>query len=248
MDELRAMVLALQAQIGCLVAKANADTGTCELQPTTWKGLSLKATSRASEACPVLGTTSSSWPLSVTTQIQTTGRSFGTSSISGYCSDVGPGLSTNVGAPRTGVTKGPNSGGVQNHCWDMINDGETGTNNAWILGDSLDYAGVLFDTEQLIYGIGIARGSRDRYGGNYTVKVGSPVPVPTSYSTVDAFVSSASEGCTLSGSFTRSSGALVWVPFSEPVVASMLVLMVEDGASSKAGIDELRIVGTSSPR
>ena len=75
-----------------------------------------RSTSRAM-SCPSLNSPSWYWTNSVTTQIQTQGRAFGTSSINGYCSNTGSGFSTNYGAPRNGVTKGPISKSTDQNHW-----------------------------------------------------------------------------------------------------------------------------------
>ena len=78
--------------------------------------------------------------------VQTTGKAFGSGSLSGYCTWTGAGI-----APRT-IASGNNI-----HCWDNLNDGLYGNSNSWIPRTDGGKAGVVLPAPRTIVGIQLAR-------------------------------------------------------------------------------------------
>ena len=155
--------------------------------------------------------------------VQTTGRAFGSGSISGFCSDSGAGM-----APTTSFT------GI--HCWDNLVDGFHGNSNSWIPRVSGDKAGVVLPGLRTIAGIQFARdlasGYFDRAGGEITVEYSRTA-------SGDQSPWSSSTGWVRADSITGwAANTPNYYRFSTPVNADGLRITLADGGTC---VDELEI-------
>ena len=175
--------------------------------------------------------TSSSAPSG--SEIQSSGKAFGSDSLSGYCSSTASGIAPSNGAKRAGVS------GI--HCWDNLNDNEPGNSNSWILNAASGLVGIQFDAGRTITGFGIARdstgGYSDRTGGTFYIKVLSAADAAAC--TTFEQLQSAGGWYTI-GSFTRTGAGQQYWSFTEPLVGvGAIALDIVQGAGTC--IDEFRI-------
>ena len=161
--------------------------------------------------------------------MQTTGRAFGSGSLSSHCSDSGAGM-----APTTSFT------GI--HCWDNLVDGLYGNSNSWIPRVSGDKAGVVLPGLRTIAGIQFARdlasGYSDRAGGEITVEYSRTA-------SGDQSPWSSSTGWVVAGNIRGwAANTRNYYHFSTPVLADGLRITV---TSSRTCVDELEIYTLASP-
>ena len=167
--------------------------------------------------------------------VQTTGKAFGSGSLSGHCTrGTGAGI-----APRTSIASGSNI-----HCWDNLNDGLYGNSNSWIPRTDGDKAGVVLPAPLTIVGIQLARdlGGEsvvygDRTDGTITVEYSA-----TANGDATPWASSSS-GWAYAGTISGwAANTRNYYQFSAPVVADGLRI-----TASSAGtcVDELVIYATS---
>ena len=161
--------------------------------------------------------------------VQTTGKAFGSGSLSGYCTrGTGAGI-----APRTSIASGSNI-----HCWDNLNDGLYGNSNSWIPRTDGDKAGVVLPAPLTIVGIQLARdlGGEsgvygDRAGGTITVEYSATA-------NGDATPWASSSGWAVAGTVSGwAANTRNYYHFSTPVVADGLRITVTSGTC----VDELEI-------
>jgi len=160
--------------------------------------------------------------------VQTTGKAFGSGSLSGYCTrGTGAGI-----APRA-IASGSNI-----HCWDNLNDGLYGNSNSWIPRTDGDKAGVVLPAPLTIVGIQLARdlGGEsgvygDRAGGTITVEYSATA-------NGDATPWASSSGWAVAGTVSGwAANTRNYYHFSTPVVADGLRITVTSGTC----VDELEI-------
>ena len=163
-------------------------------------------------------------------KVQTTGRAFGSGSLSGHCTSLGAGM-----APRTTVS------GI--HCWDNLVDGLYGNSNSWIALTAGDKAGVVLPSVRTIVGFQLARdlGGEsqvfdDRAGGVITVEYSATA-------NSDATPWASSSGWASAGSISGwAANTRNYYHFSVPVVADGLRITVANGAMQGGTcVDELEI-------
>ena len=160
-------------------------------------------------------------------KVQTTGRAFGSGSLSGHCTSLGAGM-----APRTTVS------GI--HCWDNLVDGLYGNSNSWIALTTGDKAGVVLPEVRTIVGIQLARDLLGNESSVYDDRAGGVITVEYSATANDDRTPwNNSTGWESAGSISGwAANTRNYYHFSVPVVADGLRITVANGGTC---VDELEI-------
>merc|ERR1719336_978690 len=154
-------------------------------------------------------------------------RSFGSSSLHGYCSNSNGGF---CDASMSGI-----------HCFCNINDGLYGNSHSWIPGTDGAYAGFELGGLHQVRGFCV---SRDIGGESYEYTDRHHDQIAFEVSTTESFAAPASAAWTSVGSITRSTHGRLCFEFSTDIPARAIRILP---SSSGSCIDELEVFATRSP-